>query len=244
MANRTRLIALATLMIGALASVSPSFAQGDGQGKPFQIGVQQNVQAPATTYPAYPVPTMIPQPARVAPIVKPPKKKPLKANLEQQVEQPMQQRQPIRANIQQAAPIQARVEASPPPGVLPTQFMGNWLVLGSRSKIDARPEYQNGIENIFTASNSQTWNIVGGPGGYSMSSTTGVQSVQVGQCQSTTAFLRYQHQVGKTMAQEAIVMQLSPDGQTFQGMQRITIRKPGEASARAMVTYQLMGRRQ
>jgi hypothetical protein len=77
-----------------------------------------------------------------------------------------------------------------------------------------------------------------------MGSSTGVQSVQVGQCNQSTAFLRYQHQVGNTMAQEAIVMQLAPDGRTFQGMQRITIKKPGEPSPRAQVTYQLMGRRQ
>jgi hypothetical protein len=188
---------------------------------------------------------MIGVPAKVAPIQKPPKQpKKLNANLNQN--QAPQFNMGAQQNIQQPPPqrpMQAAVQASPP-GVLPTQFMGNWMVIGQRQNIQARPEYQNGIENIFTGSNSQTWNIVGGPGGYSMSSTTGVQSVQVGQCNQQTAFLRYQHPVGNTTAQEAIVMQLSPDGQTFQGMQRITIKKPGEGSPRAQVTYQLMGRRQ
>lgn len=236
MARRPTLLAVVSL-VGAVALVMPAMAQ-EGDGKPFQLGVQQNVQGAAPTYPAYPsypaYPT-VPQQPKKAPVQPPkpqPKKTPIKTGIQQEVPQ---QRPPIPVSIQQNAP---------PPGVLPTQFMGNWLVLGSRSKVEARPEFQNGIGNIFTSSNSQTWNIVGGPGGYSMSSTTGVQQVQVGQCNSSTAFLRYAHPVGNTIAQEAIVMQLAPDGQTFQGMQRITIMKKGEPSPRAQVTYQLMGRRQ
>ncbi len=231
-------------LLGTLAIVSPSFAQ-EGEGKPFQLGVQQSVQGAPASYPAYPVPTMIPTPPRVAPIQKPPKKKlqPLNVGLQQN----SQPSRPLNAGLQQQniqpPPMRAAVQNAPP-GVLPQQFMGNWLVLGSRTKVDARPEYQSGVGNIFTSSNSQSWNIVGAPGGYSMSSTTGVQSVQVGNCNTTTAFLRYAHPVGNTVAEEAIVMQISADGQSFQGMQRITIKKQGEPGPRAQVTYSLMGRRQ
>jgi outer membrane biosynthesis protein TonB len=236
MANRPMFAMLAALAMVAMAT--PSFAD------PFKIGVQQNVQNATPGYSEYPAPQMIPQAVKQAPIKKAPPKKPLKAQIEQQ----QQPQRPMQAQIQQEAPqqpMQARAsQDAPPPGVLPPQFMGNWLVLGQRSNIQARPEYQNGIDNIFTSSNSQTWNIVGGPGGYSMSSTSGVQSVQVGQCTSSTAFVRYAHPVGNTVAQEAIVMQIAPDGRTFQGMQRITIRKQGEPAPRAQVTYQLMGRRQ
>lgn len=242
MAKRQTVMTIVALL-ATLVTVSPSFAQ-EGEGKPFQLGVQQSVQGAPSTYAAYPAPQMIPTPARVAPIQKPPKKKPqrLDAGLQQNT-QPMR---PLNAGLQQNTqppPMRAAVQNAPP-GVLPQQFMGNWLVLGSRTKVDARPEYQSGVGNIFTSSNSQSWNIVGAPGGYSMSSTTGVQSVQVGNCNTTTAFLRYAHPVGNTVAEEAIVMQLAADGQSFQGMQRITIRKQGEPSPRAQVTYSLMGRRQ
>lgn len=242
MAQRPMLAVLAVL--GMVAVAMPAFAQENSDGKPFQLGVQQNVQGQMPSpYSSYPAPQMIQQTPRPVPVQKPPKQKPLKAK----VQEDAPQRQPMNVGIQQTQqrpPMRAAVQENVPPGVLPNQFMGNWLVLGQRSKIEARPEYQNGIDGIFTASNSQTWNIVGGPGGYSMSSTSGVQQVQVGNCNSSTAFLRYAHPVGNTVAQEAIVMQLSADGQTFQGMQRITIRKQGEPSPRAMVTYQLMGRRQ
>lgn len=241
MATRPMIMAVVALI--ALAAVAPAIAQEPG--KPFELGVQQNVHGAAPSYPSYPAPVAIPVPQPVP--VKPPKKqKPLKATAVQ--EQPATPR--MNVGIQQNAqpvqrpPMQANVQASPPPGVLPTQFMGNWLVLGSRQNIEARPEYQNGVGNIFTSSNSQTWNIVGGPGGYQMGSSSGVQQVQIGQCNNTTAFIRYAHPVGNTVAQEAIVMQLSPDGQTFQGMQRITIKKQGEPTPRAQVTYSLMGRRQ
>jgi hypothetical protein len=77
-----------------------------------------------------------------------------------------------------------------------------------------------------------------------MSADTGVNQVQVGQCTANTAFIRYQHQVKNTMAREAVVLQISPDGRAFQGMQRISIVKPGESAPRATVTYSLMGQRQ
>ncbi|MGH9554162.1 MAG: hypothetical protein ACRD3W_32590, partial [Terriglobales bacterium] len=59
-----------------------------------------------------------------------------------------------------------------------------------------------------------------------------------------TAFIRYQHPISKTMAQEAIVMSLVPGGIQFNGLERISIVKEGMAQPRAKVTYQLMGSRQ
>jgi hypothetical protein len=221
------------LAIAAGCSIAAAGAQDTP--RPLQGGVEQNRVMPPDGYPAYPVyptPTMIPQPPRTAPKHPP---KPLHGGV--QAQQPAAQPTPPRR------PLTGQVQA-PPPGVLPNQFLGQWLVLGSRGKIDAQPQYQNGIQDIFTASNSQNWNIQGAPGGYAMSSTSGVSQVQVGNCTADTAYIRYQHQVGKTMAREAIVMQISPDGRSFQGMQRISIVKPGEMMPRATVQYNLVGRRQ
>jgi len=58
------------------------------------------------------------------------------------------------------------------------------------------------------------------------------------------AFIRYQHPIGKTMAQEAIVMELQNGGASFQGLERISIIKDGQQPPRAKVTYQLYGQRQ
>ncbi|HMP51824.1 MAG TPA: hypothetical protein PKD05_09740, partial [Candidatus Melainabacteria bacterium] len=64
----------------------------------------------------------------------------------------------------------------------------------------------------------------------------------VNKVQGNTAFIRYGHPIKNTMAQEAIVMELSPDGKRFKGLERITIVKQGEPP-RAKVTYQLVGQR-
>jgi hypothetical protein len=228
--------------LAVVAALAPAAFGQDGGGKPFQLGAETNAygNGPAyPEYPAYPAPQMVPQTPRQAPHVP---AKPLKANIQQTQRPPMQMG--IQQN-QQRPPMQAMVQqAAPPPGVLPGQFLGRWQVLGSRSKVEARPEFQGAIDGIFTMSNSQMWDIVGNPGSYSMNSTSGVSSVQVGNCTASTAFIRYQHQIKNTMAREAIVMQISPDGRQFQGMQRISIQKPGEPTPRATVTYQLMGQRQ
>jgi hypothetical protein len=215
-----------------LAAVPAAFGQNNGSSKPFQLGATTDQYNPGSgypDYPSYPAPQMIPQQPKAAP--------------------PPQQRPPMQAAVQQQSvpvqrPIQAQAQAGPPPGVLPGGFMGGWMVLGQRAKVEAQPQYQAGIDNIFTMSNTQKWNIVGQPGRYSMSSDSGVSSVQVGQCTANTAFIRYQHQIKNTMAREAIVLQISPDGRQFQGMQRISIVKPGETQPRATVTYNLMGQRQ
>jgi hypothetical protein len=229
-----------SLLIVALMAAQTQLvlAQGSGSSgsKSFSLSAEDNQYNPGPSYPdpvAYPTPHMVQQPAHVAP-------KP-----------PAQHHPPMKAAVQQTAappPMQASAAVdtrpAPPPGVLPQSIMGRWLVLGSRGNVQARPEFQSGIDNIFTMSNSQTWEIGGQPGAYSMNSSSGVSQVQVGQCTATTAYIRYQHQIKNTMAQEAIVMQVSPDGRSFQGMQRISIVKPGEGQPRAVVTYQLMGQRQ
>ena len=68
---------------------------------------------------------------------------------------------------------------------------------GSRQKIEALPQYQPGIGNIFTVNNSQYWQIGGSPQqGYQLSSNTGVRTqIFVDKVQGNTAFLRYQHQI-------------------------------------------------
>ena len=214
-------------------------AQGQS-GQPFQLGVHQDTQLdPETGF--YPAPKMIPQTAVMA---KPKPVKPLKANIKQDRQPAQRAQMAIPANIQQSQPLSAGVQSGPPPGVLPPQFLGQWQVMGARAAVQARPEFQSGIENIFSATNSQMWNIAGGNGGYSMSSDTGVQQVQVGKCTASVAYIRYAHQIKNTVAQEAIVLQMDPDGRHFQGKQRISIIKQGEAGPRAQVTYNLSGTRQ
>lgn len=231
MGRRSSILLLTIAVTAASYSCSPGFSQG----QPFKLGVEEQHKLEEQGYPAYPeypAPQMI-QP-RTAPVSKPPKQKPLRAAVQQS------------APPQQRPPIQASAQASPPPGVLPQVFLGTWQVLGQRSNVEALPQYQQGIGNIFSANNQQVWSISGNPGqGYVMSSNTGAQTqIYVDKVQGNTAFIRYQHPINKTMAQEAIVMQLSPDGRNFQGMERISIVKQGEPGPRAKVTYQLMGQRQ
>ncbi len=204
------------------------------QNKPFELGAEtrQMIEPPPSApgypeYPAYPAPQMVQQQPKQA---------------------PQQQRKPMQASVQQTArpqqpmQLQAQVEK---PGVLPPAFLGAWQVMGLRSAVEAQPAYQAGIGNIFTGQNAQIWNIQGNPGsGYVLSSDTGAQTqLYIDKVAGNTAFIRYQHPIRNTMAQEAIVMQLSADGRAFQGLERISIVKQGEPQPRAKVTYQLTGRR-
>ncbi len=213
---------------------------GTPSGKaPFKLGVEEKYQVSDPAYPAYPQPVMVQQAPRTAPPPKVPPRVPMHASVEQTHRPPTpppQTRPPMNMGIQQTVP----------PGVLPSQFLGAWQVLGQRSKVEALPQYQSGIDNIFTGSNSQVWQISGDPGqGYAFVSNTGVRTqVYVDKVQGNTAYLRYQHPIRNTMAQEAIVMMLSPDGTQFQGLERISIVKQGEGGPRAKVTYNLVGRRQ
>lgn len=225
----------ASVLLGS-TSYSPVNAQ---ENKRFELGTSTNVMntppvQPPATYSSYPTfqPPVQPKPDKVPP--KPVKHpKPIQGNVMAQPAPPVQQQPPMQASI--AAP-----------GVLPGEFLGVWQVLGSRSNVEAQPQFQQGINNIFQATTADTWTIQGSPqGGYSLSSSTGVSTqITVDRVQGTTAFIRYQHPIKNTVAQEAIVMQLGPGGASFQGLERISIVKQGEASPRCKVTYQLTGRRQ
>jgi hypothetical protein len=128
---------------------------------------------------------------------------------------------------------------------LPPAFMGVWNVQGRRQKVEAQPEFQEGAERAFSVSNQQIWTIQGNQGGYMLGSNTGIQTpLYVDKVVGTTAFIRYQHPVGKTMAQEAIVMTLAGGGAQFNGLERISIVKEGVSQPRAKVTYELIGSRQ
>lgn len=129
---------------------------------------------------------------------------------------------------------------------LPPAFLGVWNVQGQRTKVEAMPEFQEGAERAFAMNNTQIWTINGSPeSGYTLGSNTGVQTpLVVDKVQGTTAFIRYQHPVGNTVAQEAIVMNLIQGGAQFNGLERVSIVKQGLPQPRAKVTYQLVGQRQ
>jgi hypothetical protein len=137
-------------------------------------------------------------------------------------------------------PLQGNVAVS-----LPAGFLGAWNVQGRRSKVEAQPQFQAGAERSFNMSNQQIWQITGNPGNYALNSNTGISTpIYVDKVSGSTAFIRYQHQVGNTMAQEAIVMALQPGSAQFNGLERISIVKQGLPEPRAKVTYQLIGTRQ
>ncbi|MBS1999155.1 MAG: hypothetical protein JSS86_22670, partial [Cyanobacteria bacterium SZAS LIN-2] len=110
-------------------------------------------------------------------------------------------------NVQQQRPLQAQVQKSV---ALPPKFLGSWLVQGQRTGIEAQPQYQQGIEGLFAGGTRNTWNIAGSPQqGYQMSNDQGVSTtLTIYKVMNNQAFIRYQHPIGKTMAQEAIVMEL------------------------------------
>ncbi len=130
--------------------------------------------------------------------------------------------------------------------VLPPDFLGAWAVQGQRTKVEAMPEFQQAAEGAFAINTSNVWRIGGNPSsGYTMGNDQGVSTtLYVDKVQGGTAFIRYQHPVNNTMAQEAIVMSLLPGGAQFNGLERISIVKQGLPEPRAKVTYQLIGHRQ
>ena len=232
-------------LLGSWLFVSSFVSAPARADEPFKLGVEQRTviqnQAPPASYPSYPAypsyPTYAPpaQPRQDKKPPKPPKRLEATAAQSQMPVQPPPQ--------QQRPPMTAAIAA---PGVLPGEFLGVWQVLGSRSSIEAQPQFQEGVQNIFQATTSDTWTIQGNPQqGYSLASSTGVSTqLSVDRVQGSTAFIRYQHPIKNTVAQEAIVMQLGPGGASFQGLERISILKQGEPQPRCKVTYQLSGRRQ
>lgn len=127
--------------------------------------------------------------------------------------------------------------------VLPPQFLGRWQVQGGRDTVAALPQYQEAVGNIFAQSTQNTWNITGSPEtGYMLSTDTGVATaLTVHMDSQDTAILRYQHPIKNTYAQEAVVLKLLPGGAQFQGLENVSIVKPGEPQPRAKVKYRLTG---
>lgn len=213
------------LLLGiSLIQIAGSSAFAD----PIKGGVdmtQQGTLNSGSEYSSYPAPQMIQQTPTMA---------------------PQQIRRPINGNIQQSQPrpqqhpIQMQTQQSQ---VLPQGFLGRWSVNGQRQKVEAMPEFQAGAEQAFSMNTNNTWNINGNPGNYTMSNGEMSTQIWVDKVEGGTAFIRYQHQVKNTMAQEAIVMSLTANGATFNGLERISIVKEGLAQPRAKVTYALAGRR-
>lgn len=214
---------ISTLVTGLLLIEASSLA---ALAQTLQGGVEQkqqidSMQGEASSYPA---PQMVPLTPKQAPA---PRHKPLKANVQENQAPPPQ---PLQATVTKVA--------------LPVGFMGAWHVQGQRSKVDALPEFAEGAQKVFALNTNNTWNINGSPGNYSMSNGDMSTQLWVDKVEGGTAFIRYQHQVGNTMAQEAIVMSLTPGGAQFNGLERISIIKNGQQPPRAKVTYQLVGQRQ
>jgi hypothetical protein len=143
----------------------------------------------------------------------------------------------------QRAPLQASVSKA-----LPVGFLGTWQVSGSRTTVDAPPEFAEGAQRAFAPSTADTWTISGNPqAGYQIGSSTGAGfQVYVDKVGPGTAFIRYQHPVGNTMAQEAVVLQLGQGGATFSGLERVAIIKQVQGQppiTRCKVKYGLNGRR-
>ncbi|MBX9687119.1 MAG: hypothetical protein K2X27_10480 [Candidatus Obscuribacterales bacterium] len=227
------------LLLIVLAFPAASIAQ-DKTAKPFELGVEQrNYMTPAPEVQQYGRPQMVGVPKYAAPPkpVKAPKPPKLNAGIQTQAVKPA-----LKAAVQR--PVQ-QVQVPVQENVLPPQFLGRWQVLGSRSNVEAQPQYQQGIDSIFSATTANTWNIQGSPEqGYVLNTDSGVSTPLMVQTKGNTAILRYQHPIKNTMAQEALVMQLQPGGAQFDGLERISIVKQGEPQPRAKVTYKLIGHRQ
>ena len=215
---------ISTLAIGLLLVPASSLAVLADQ--PLQGGVEQKQQMDTMEGGAssYPAPQMVPIPAKQAPM---PHHKPLKAAVQDNQAPPPSR--PLQATITKVA--------------LPWGFMGAWHVQGQRTKVDALPEFAEGAQKVFALNTDNTWNINGSPGSYSMSNGGMSTQLVVDKVEGGTAFIRYQHPINNTVAQEAIVMSLTPGGAQFNGLERISIIKNGQQPPRAKVTYQLVGQR-
>jgi hypothetical protein len=164
-----------------------------------------------------------------------------------------QQAYPAYPSYPQLSPMQGEAAYNKPSvlstgisKVLPPDFLGRWNVRGQRQKVQAMPEFQASAEQAFAGNTNNVWTIAGSPqSGYSLSADSGISTqFVVDKVEGNTAYIRYQHPIGKTMAQEAVVLSLSPGGLQFNGLERISIVKEGLAQPRAQVTYQLVGNRQ
>jgi hypothetical protein len=129
--------------------------------------------------------------------------------------------------------------------VLPKQFLGTWVVRGSRTRaMGGGPQYQAAINRVMPQANNQNWMIAGRPGAYSMNSTAGASSISVEQSSADTVFIRHQCRVGNCVAYESYVLRLDANGRTFRGMMNCNVSKPGEPPPpRFQAQYALTGQR-
>lgn len=192
-----------------------------GLADPFKLEVQEHGYVPQEQ--AYPAPQMVNPPMQGGTSLN--RQTPLQGETDAGS-------QPMRASTRQV--------------VLPNDFLGVWTVSGQRTKVEAQPEFAAGAQRAFAQSTNNTWQIRGNASsGYSLSSSTGASMpLIVDKVEGQTAFIRYQHPIGNTMAQEAVVMQLVSGNVQFNGLERISIVKQGLPEPRARVTYKLVGRRQ
>jgi hypothetical protein len=228
-ANCSRSLKISTLALLTVLSIHQAGAQ-----KPFELGVEQKgeYQPPPASSSGYYAPKMI-QPAYVPP---PQQRAPMQGNANSNR---------MQGNVQQERPPQQRQVLQGGAVALPPAFMGAWLVQGQRTKIEAvSPIFQQGAEQGFAPTTRNMWNINGNPQqGYTMSNDQGVQTqLKIVKVAGQQAVIFYQHQIGKAMAQEQIIMQLQNGGASFSGLERIAIVKDGQK--RATVSYGLSGQRQ
>ncbi|MDX2107385.1 MAG: hypothetical protein SFY67_13375 [Candidatus Melainabacteria bacterium] len=249
--NLVENLTLAGIAVAVGSWVSVTFAPNI-EAKQFELNAEQKNYTPGDNgVPEYaPYPTFTPQkPAKKQP---PPKKQ---AQLKIKVEQTQQQMPPMQRQMPQARPMPVLRQApafnlgvtkSVP---LPPSFLGKWAVQGNKTDFQAIQAKYQAANEAFAPQTQNTWIIMGNPQqGYAFSNDLGVKSpLIVDKVEGSRAFIKYQHQMKNTIAQEAIVLEVSPDGSQFNGMQRITIVKPGQGpdtGPRAKVTYQLNGFKQ
>ncbi len=219
--------------------------------KQFELNAEQKNYMPGDNgVPEYaPYPTFTPQkPAKKQP---PPKKQPpLKIKVEQQQQMPPMQRQMPQARpmpqLRQTPMFNLGTQKSV---ALPPSFLGKWAVQGSKTNFEAIQAKYQAANEAFAPQTQNIWILMGNPQqGYSFSNEVGVRCpLIVDKVEGSRAYIRYQHQMKNTIAQEAIVLEVSPDGSQLNGMERITIVKPGQgpdSGPRAKVTYQLNGFKQ
>lgn len=205
--------ALVLSVLTACSTATASFAQTTLEGHAGENSYQSGTQG--TSYPA-------PQMMKAAPVA-----------------QPLPAQHPLKAKVNQSAPLQAGATKSI---ALPAGFMGRWTVRGQRKSVEAQPEFQAGAENAFAMTTTNTWNITGDPQhGYVIESDSGINTqLYVDKVGKGTAIIRYKHPVKNTEAQESVI--LSGGGNSFEGLERISIVKPGQPP-RAKVEYTLNGSR-
>lgn len=133
--------------------------------------------------------------------------------------------------------------AVPTSGVLPSKFLGNWTVVGFRTKAaGGAPKYQQALNNVMPAKNIQKWLIAGKPHSYALMSSAGASKITVALCTGNVAQIRHEFPVGNCIAHESYVLELDPSGKTFHGVMNCNVSKAGEPPpARFAAQYVLKG---